>query len=129
MLSSGGPSIKVAERDTNITINLATPPLAYPTPTEYQWTRTNVPVTTDSRVTYTYPSVFFSSIERGDSGTYGLMATNHRTDNGVAIGTGQGSFTLDVLCKFWKGSNYVVASSIKRYYTCMSIVIWYNIGI
>ncbi len=110
---SNGRVIKVDERDGNIPVDIATPPLAYPTPTDFQWTKDGVTIPISSRATFSYPSVLFNSLERSDSGLYSLTATNHRTDNGVAIGTGQGSFTLDVLCE-WLYSGVSVSSWLCR---------------
>ena len=75
---------------------------AFPFPQEFNWTRhnENVDNTTDEgRVTYGYPSVTFSSLNRSDSGRYELSATNFMR-NGSLIGSDTGSFTLDVQCKF-----------------------------
>ncbi len=96
---SDGRVIKVDERDGNIPVDITITPLAYPTPSSYELTKDGSPMAITSRITFGYPSVIFNSLLRSDSGLYSLTATNYRTDNALPIGTGQGSFTLDVLCE------------------------------
>lgn len=99
-LLSGGQLVKVAEGDA-VGVDIEDVPEAYPTPTPstYQWRRLGEGVMSDSRVTYSYADVLFSSVQRTDSGPYTLTATNHRLDSGAVIGTDTGNFTLDVLCE------------------------------
>ena len=61
----------------------------------FDWTRDGRPLTTGPALTYS--SVTFSSIERTDSGTYSVLATN--VVDGVQVGNDTGSFTLDVICE------------------------------
>ena len=65
---------------------------------QFLWRMGGSVVSSDSRVTYGYPSVMFNAVERGDAGDYTLSATNTRP-NGSEIGNDTGSFTLDVYCK------------------------------
>ena len=95
--------IDLAEGDTdsvdlsNTTVAEAIP---FPVGDQITWTRDGGAVSSDSRVTYGYPSVMFNApgVQRSDAGTYQLSATNTRPDGSV-IGSDTGNFTLVVYCK------------------------------
>lgn len=73
---------------------------AFPYPSQFQWTKGGTASSNTSRVMYGYPSLVFDSVSRDDLGNYTLSATNSRLDNPQRIiGTGNGVFSLNVLCK------------------------------
>ena len=83
---------------SNTTVAEAFP---FPVGDQITWRQNGVVVSSDSRVTYGYPSVMFNApegVRRSDAGTYQLSGTNIRPDGSV-IGSDTGSFTLDVYCK------------------------------
>ena len=96
-------SMIAVEGSTN-TVSLHQAPDAFPFPQQFSWTVNGSPASSNSRVTFGYPSVTFQQLERGDAGTYTLTATNYRLDNtSVLVGKNTGSFILDVQCKFHFG--------------------------
>ena len=87
--------------NTTVSLQAAGAAEAFPFP-EFNWTRGGEAVdntTDEGRVTYGYPSVTFSPLNRGDSGRYELSATNYKR-NGSLIGSVTGLFSLNVQCKF-----------------------------
>lgn len=86
--------------NTSITINLAEDgPPAYPFPTFIVWAQNNQTVSNDSRRSFGYPSLTFTSVEQSDSGLYLLRAANFRVDLGrITLGTKRGYIQVFVLC-------------------------------
>lgn len=88
------------EGENNIVINLESNRIANPYPTNIHWKQNGATQSNDSRRIFGYPTVTFTSLNRSDGGNYILMATNYRLDsNSTAVGTGIGSFFLNVLCE------------------------------
>ncbi len=74
----------------------------FPFPGSFTWSRDGDPlVNISANVSFGYPELSLNPVSRTDSGLYTLTASNYLLDNdSVLIGSGTGSFTLDVLCKF-----------------------------
>ena len=72
---------------------------AFPYPTTFQWSKDGVALQNDSRRQLGYPIFNLSTLEPSDSGTYSLTATNYSPENSQVIWTGNGQFTLNVLCE------------------------------
>ncbi len=73
---------------------------AYPYPS-FTWTHNGNSVVNSSAAMFGYPSVTFSPVEASLSGTFTLSASNYYDDDPTRLlGTGYGSFTLDVLCEY-----------------------------
>ena len=73
---------------------------ANPFPTTVQWFQDGALVSNDSDREFSYPTVTFLNVNRLHGGVYSLRATNFLpNDPSEVVGTGVGSFTLDVLCK------------------------------
>ena len=73
---------------------------AFPFPSDVTWRRDGVELVnvSDTRV-FGYPSIFIGSVLQSDAGPYTLTATNYQLDGVTLVGTGSGSFTLNVLCE------------------------------
>ena len=81
-------------------IDLEMQPSAFPFPT-FKWMLNGIPaVNASDRVVYGYPSVTFYNVSRSDAGTYTLFAENFANETQI-VGNDTGSFTIDVLCKFY----------------------------
>ena len=74
---------------------------AFPFPSDVTWRRDGVELMnmSDTRV-FGYPSIFIGSVLQSDAGPYTLTATNYQLDGVTPVGTGSGSFTLNVLCEY-----------------------------
>ena len=75
---------------------------AFPFPSMFEWTGSEgITVQNDSRRMFGYPALIINNIQRSDSGTYTLAATNsYLNENSMEVmRSGTGSFTVDVLCK------------------------------
>ena len=87
---------KIVENSKNVTINLGQNPAAFPSPT-FDWSRNGVPLNNWS---FTYSSITFPVLSRGNAGQYQVSATNYVLEsNTQQVGTNTGSFILDVICK------------------------------
>lgn len=93
-------SLKIAEGDANISVDLSMSYEAFPTP-DFQWSKDGVDVSSMADVSYTYPRVLFqTSIDRSASGNYSLTAVNYKQNSSqLEVGRDTGNFILDVLCK------------------------------
>ena len=84
-----GNTLQVAEGPITITLTVS----SNPRPSSYVWLMDGEQVTTDSKgLTLALDSITFNPAMREHSGKYTLVATN-------SVGTGDFTFTLDVLCK------------------------------
>ncbi len=93
-------SVLNGARDISISMENASS-TAFPFPSSFSWTVNDNPAVNSSLVTFGYPSVTFHTVEPSLGGPYSLSATNFFVDNqNRVLGSGVGTFTLDVLCKF-----------------------------
>ena len=123
-------TVSLAEGDTHpVDLSNTTVAEAFPFPVGDQitWRMNGVIVSSDSRVTYGYPSVMFNApgVQRSDAGTYQLSATNTRPDGSV-IGSDTGSFTLVVYCKPLKYDTIVVTGASLHYSILYASIILYR---
>ena len=92
--------VRVLDGRRNIPVDLALDPPAFPIPSLFSWTIHRESLNTGPALTYS--TATFDTIERRDSGDYAVNATNFILDNPTQqIGSDTGSFTLDVICKFY----------------------------
>ena len=92
-------SVLNSARDVSVSMEKASN-TASPFPSSFSWTVNDNPMMNSSRVTFGYPSVTFRTIEPSLSGYYSLSATNYFVnDTSLVLGSGIGTFKLDVLCK------------------------------
>ena len=89
--------VKLEENKVNVTIDIRQHS-AFPEPTNVIWIKNGQP-SLRSGLTTTYSNVTFDSVMRSDAGNYAVTATNFwLDDSNRVLGTGTGSFSLDVLC-------------------------------
>ena len=101
--------VRVLEGRRNVSVDLALDPRAFPVPFLFSWTKGGESLTTVTGPTLTYSTAAFDTIERQDSGDYAVNATNFILDNPTQqIGSDTGSFTLDVICKFYLHSTMLL---------------------
>lgn len=89
----------VKYRNQERTVMITLEGSGYPFPSTFQWSKDGEgPLQNDSRRMFGYPNLIIGRVEISDSGRYSLSATNHIPGNPPQLlGTGNGSFTLDVL--------------------------------
>ena len=104
--------VRVLDGRRNVPVDLALDPPAFPVPSSFFWTKDGESLATGP--TLTYSTAIFVAIGRQDSGDYAVNATNFILDNPTQqIGSDAGSFTLDVICKFY-------------YYSILVLLKWYD---
>ena len=92
--------IRYREGEENVSLNLEQS-YTFPYPDMFQWSKDGIVITNNSRRMFGYPSVVISRIIPSDEGTYTLRATNHFIVSPFKeIGTGSGSFTIEVVCEY-----------------------------
>ena len=104
--------MRVLEGKRNVPIDLALDPPAYPIPSSFSWMIDRESLNTSPALTYS--TATFDTIERLDSGDYAVNATNFIPDNPTQqIGSDTGSFTLDVICKFYLHSTVLLKLMVQ----------------
>lgn len=99
MLQELAEPIRFPEGENGLVVNLETELEAQPFPISFEWTSSEGTLQNDSSRSFGYPTLSIDNVQRSDSGTYTLTATNSVMEDD-ASGTATGSFVLDVLCKF-----------------------------
>ena len=101
MLQDLTDPIRFPEGENGLAATPEVAPTAHPFPSEFEWTASEgIAVANDSRRMFGYPALTINDVRRTDSGMYSLTATNRFLNESMdVLGSGAGSFTLDVLCK------------------------------
>jgi len=117
-------------KNSAIVLDLAVPLYHFfPNPQTWKWTRSDGQKVLNSSTTKLgYPSASFFNVSKSDAGYYMLTGTNHvPSDPSRVIGSGSGSFTLNVLCK----SHYTILESLNsltifstRFPFCNECLLW-----
>ena len=102
MLQNIVAPIRFAEGEDGLMASPEVEPAAHPFPSEFEWSASEgITVANDSRRTFGYPSLTINRVQRSDSGTYSLTATNRFLEEPMNMfGSGTGRVTLDVLCEY-----------------------------
>ena len=101
-------NVRIQEGDTDVTIDLRQDPAPFPEPSIFNWNKDGQPLLADI-MSRTYSNVTFLSVTRNMSGNYTVSAINFLLDNpSQQLGSDVGSFQLDVLCKQYYISEYIV---------------------
>ena len=96
--------VRIQEGDTEVTIDLRQDPAPFPEPSIFNWSKDGQPMPDDDNynISLTYSNVTFLLVTRNISGNYTVTTTNFLLHNtSQQLGSGVGSFHLDVLCKYF----------------------------
>ena len=87
------------EYSENVPVDLRQDPAAFPEPSLFSWNKDGQPLT---GLPLTYSNVTFDTVRRVDAGNYTVSAANFVIGSSTEqVGSGIGSFYLDVLCKLY----------------------------